>query len=91
VIIKAGETLGRPKKQVNNVTRVLYALSRDGAKTSEEIATDLTMKPNTVRAIISLTNQAGLTEYGAMRGTAKTFKLTDAGVKRLAQLQTEAI
>ena len=81
--------MGRPRKKVTNVLRVLEALS-EKKQTTQELAENLQLPLGTARSTVSFLTRAGLTKYEEIKRVAKPFTITEKGREQLKQLQQEA-
>lgn len=81
--------MGRPRKKVTNVTRVLEALV-ESSQTTQELAQTLGLPLGTVRSTVSFLTRGGLTEYDEVKRVAKPFRITEMGKLQLIRMQEEA-
>jgi predicted transcriptional regulator len=81
--------MGRPRKKVTNVTRVLEALN-EKSQTTQELAENLNLPLGTARSTVSFLTRAGLTQYEEIKRIAKPFKITEQGKLLLIKMQKEA-
>jgi len=81
--------MGRPRKKITNVTRVLEALS-EKSQTTQELAETLKLLLGTVRSTVSFLTRAGLTQYEEVKRVAKPFTITEKGKVQLREMQQEA-
>jgi predicted transcriptional regulator len=81
--------MGRPRKKVTNVTRVLEALN-EKSQTTQELAENLNLPLGTARSTVSFLTRAGLTQYEEIKRIAKPFKITEQGKLLLIKMRKEA-
>ena len=82
--------MGRPRKKITNVTRVLESLT-EKSQTTQELAETLKLPLGTVRSTVSFLARAGFTEYQEIKRVAKPFAITAKGKLQLKIMQEEAV